>query len=167
MKLQDVLSRVESSKVFTYWQKENEDSYLSSFFKIIEDQEKDWWQVDFYSPKKDNITSFLIEQDVKIVGKDSKIFKKDHEIINKLNLAAVQITDQKAMQIAHELMQEKYKELKATKKIVILQNIKTTLWNISFITSGLKLLNVRIDAESGDVLEDSLKNILDFKRDAE
>lgn len=163
MKLQEVLERVEQSKVFTYWHKDNEDSYLSSFFKIIEDEEKDWWQVDFYNPKKDNMTSFIAEQEVKIAGKDSKIFKKNHEKIDKLDLTTVNISVQKALQLANDLLKEKYKEHRATKKIVILQNMKMTLWNVTFLTPSMKLLNVRIDADSGDILEDSLKSILEFK----
>jgi len=163
MKLQDVLEKVESSRVFDHWKKENEASYLCSFFKIVEQEEKDWWQVDFYNPKQDTITSFIKEKEVTLAGKNSKIFKKPNKTVDPLNLDEVSVDIKKALGIAEKLVKEKYEGETATKKIVILQHITDTMWNISFITKTLKLVNIKIDASTGDVLEDSMKNILEFK----
>ena len=167
MKLQDVLERVESSKVYDYWKKENASSYLCSFFKIEEEEDKDWWQIDFYNPKHDTITSFVTEKEVHLAGKDSKIFKKENKVVDPLHLDEVTIDVTKAIAIAKKLLTDKYKGEIATKKIIILQHVISTIWNISFITGGLKLINIKIDATSGDIVEDSIKNILDFKDQSE
>ena len=167
MKLQDVLERVESSKTFEYWKKDNEGSYLSSFFKIVEAEDKNWWQLDFYNPKKDKMTSFVAEKEIKLVGKDSKIFKREHDKVEKLILEKVHVDAGKAVQICLDLLKDKYDNAKVTKKIVILQNVQSIIWNISLLTPTLKLLNVRIDADSGAVLEDSYKNMLEFRSQSE
>ena len=167
MKLKDVLERVEGSKVFEYWKKDNEESYLSSFFKIIEAEDKNWWQLDFYNPKKDKMTSFVAEKEIKLVGKDSKIFKREHDQVSELSLDNVNVDEKKAVQITLDLLKDKYDNAKVTKKIVILQNVQSIIWNISLLTPTLKLLNVRIDADSGAVLEDSYKNMLEFRSQSE
>ena len=167
MNLQDTLERVEASKAYTFWKKENESAFLSSFFKIVEEAEKKWWQLDFYNPKSDLITSFIAEKEIKLVGKNSKVFKREQDQVHPLELDNISIDEQKAINIAAEVLKDKYKGGTASKKIVILQNVGGTIWNISLLTANLRLCNVRIDAASGDVVEDSFKNILEFKAQSE
>ena len=51
------------------------------------------------------------------------------------------------------------------KEVVILQNLDVgQVWNITYITKSFQTLNIKIDAETGDVLEDKLHQI--FSMDA-
>lgn len=160
--LRKTLAHVQQSPVFQSWLAEHPASYLSSFFKIIEKEEVDWWQVDFYYPKGDTITSFVVDDKVKLAAKDSAVFKKPHDVVPALDLMTVHIDVKKALQIAQKVQQEKYHTEKPSKTIVLLQMIHRTLWNISFLTSTFKLVNIRVDAQTGDVLEDSIVPLFDF-----
>lgn len=161
-KLQTALKQVQNSATFQAWLEEHPDSYLSSFFKIIEQEDVDWWQVDFYYPQGDTITSFVVNETVKLTTKDSAIFKKPESKIHALDLKTVLVDIQKALAKANEVREEKYKTEKTSKTIVLLQNISRTIWNISLLTHTFKLVNVRIDAGTGDVLEDSIVPLFDF-----
>ena len=87
--------------------------------------------------------------------------------MSELSLDNVNVDEKKAVQITLDLLKDKYDNAKVTKKIVILQNVQSIIWNISLLTPTLKLLNVRIDADSGAVLEDSYKNMLEFRSQSE
>ena len=160
--LRKTLEHVQQSPVFQAWFANHPASYLSSFFKIIEKEDVEWWQVDFYYPKGDTITSFVIDDKVKLATKDSAVFKKEKEPVLALDLTKVSIDIQKALQVAHTLQQEKYHMEKTSKTIVLLQTLNRTIWNISLLTSTFKLVNIRIDAKTGDVLEDSIVPLFDF-----
>ena len=164
MTLQKVLDQVEQSPQYTHWKQENPEAYLSSFFKIVEGDDKQWWQVDFYNPKNDTITSFVAEKEVKLSGKDSKIFKKDNAKVTELDISKVAVEPETAIKSAHDLIKGKYAQEEITKEIIILQHVTNIVWNISCVTKTLKLCNVKVDAQTGDVLEDSIKNLLEFTR---
>ncbi len=160
--LQKTLDHVQASPMFKAWLADHPAAYLSSFFKIIEGQDVDWWQLDFYYPKGDTITSFVVDDKVKLATKDSAVFKKEKDIVQALDLKVVHIDIKRALQIAQERQQEKYHMEKPSKTIVLLQMIHRALWNISFLTSSFKLVNIRVDAKTGDVLEDSIVPLFDF-----
>src|SRR3989344_2864464 len=120
-KLQTALHHVQESPVFKAWQTDHPASYLSSFFKIIEHEDVDWWQVDFYYPKGDTITSFVVDDKVKLATKDAAVFKKPDTSVKALDLTAVHVTMQEALHVAQSLQQEKYKSEKTSKTVVLLQ----------------------------------------------
>ena len=159
MNLNEFLERVERSQDFTKWKKDNPKSYLCSFFRILE--ENDDWQIDFYNPKSDTMTSFLAGDTVKVIDKDSKIFKHKDTEVEELRLKDVKFELETAMARVDEINNEK-----AIKRIIILQKInKNTTWNLTFITAAFSILNVKIDAGSGEILEQSIKPIIGYKED--
>ena len=144
-----------NSKVFKDWKLNNKNYYLSSYVLINEIP-----QFDFYNPKTDKITSFIINKEIKI-KKDQNIFKSSKEKIKELKLDKINITLKQAEEIINNL--EKYKHETFNKKIIILQNIKTTLWNISLITSTFNILNIKINAIDGNIISESYESLLNFE----
>jgi Zn-dependent metalloprotease len=160
LELKELHDAVQNSKEFKEWHKKNSDFYLCSFFTILNEQ---GWQVDYYSPSKDRIASFTYDKKIKILDTDSKIFKKEGLKVDKLNLDDIKINLKKALDIVIKLRDKKYKNEKANKIIIILQNIKKPLWNITYLTSTFNILNVKIDAKSGKILEEKIMPALSFK----
>ena len=68
--------------------------------------------------------------------------------------------------IADKLKREKYKNETLTKKIIILQNLKEFghIWNLTFLTSSFKTLNIKIDANSGKILKKKLASLITFTK---
>jgi len=160
IELKKLYDNVRDSKEFKDWHKKNQDFYLCSFFTILDEQ---GWQVDYYSPSKDRITSFICEKKVKMLNIDSKIFKKEGLKVDKLDLGEIKIDLKKALNIVLDLKNKKYPNEKANKIIIILQKIKKPLWNITYLTSTFNILNVKIDAKSGKVIEEKIMPALSFK----
>ena len=161
--IQEACERVTNTEMFTTWKEENKKAYVCSLFKIIGEGETPGWQVDFYNPTNDTISSFIADDDVEMVGKDSKIFKESNVKISKLDVKKVKIGVHEALNKVSLIKNEKYPNEVPTKKIVILQNVKGIMWNLSFMTTSFNILNVKINAESGNVIEESLKSLMSFR----
>ena len=150
------IKRLENSKEFKEWKDSNPKSYLSDFFCILDTESKDdnMWQIDFYNPNNDTITSFELPADKRkkcsLKSKDSKIFKQEQATVEKLSLTNVQWTDKNAIELAKDYLKDNHKGENPTKTILILQHnkeLKKEIWNLTFITSSLNMFNAKIDAK--------------------
>ena len=52
---------------------------------------------------------------------------------------------------------------KITKEIIILQQKEVPYWNITYITSGLNVFNIKLNAIDGNIIEQKFENIMNFK----
>lgn len=168
------LKRLKDSKEFKEWLETHKDSYLSDFFCILDKESSDdnIWQIDYYNPKEDTITSFELPADkrkkCKLKKAESKIFKHESEKVNELELNNVQINDKETMDCAREFLNENHPGEQTTKTILILQHNKELnqpIWNLTFMTTSLNMFNAKIDPTNGDILESSLKSAMTLKKE--
>ena len=159
MNFREVLKKIESSKEFKEYKKQNKDSFLADIFTIIKEKENFDWQLDYYSKSRDKITSFVI-QDKEIVKKEAEIFRKDDSEIIKLNLNNVKIPVEKALGDINKKTKEKPNEI-----IIALQVInKRETWNITYLTTSFRTLNTKIDAKSGKILSQDEASLFETLR---
>ena len=163
-KLKETIKKLESSKIFKDYKKTNPDTYLTSTFLMTENLEGDW-QLDYYSIKSKKITSFVIKDKVKSMP-ETKPFQEKESIIERLDIDKAKIDFKKVIKIADKLKREKYKNEILTKKIIVLQNLKEFghIWNLTFLTSSFKTLNIKIDASSGKILKENLAYLITFTK---
>ena len=154
MSVKDVINGVVGSKDFK--EKVNETSYLAHLFVKKEEMQ---WQIGFYNPEKDKMIvflengSFLLEDDV----------YKEEGSVTELSLDNVKVEFEQASSIVDESLQ-KYPQHQPTSQIFILQNLnQRILWNVTVITSTLHVLQLRIDANTGEVIVEKLENVMNFK----
>jgi len=152
------IQEIESSKEFKNWVKMEDGAYLSSIFTMMGDSHEINWQLDYYSPKKNMLTSFVHKNGKVKFEKDQKIFKKDGKI-NKLDIDKLKITLDECI----DSIKKKNPHEKAVKIIVVLQNKNSLVWNVTFLTSGLKVLISKINAENGDFILNEVKPIIEFR----
>jgi len=126
-----IYNKLTSSKTFKDWKDKHKDSFLCSYIVI------DKTQFDFYN-KNDTITSFTVNDNIEI-KENEKIFKKTK--LKELNLEDIKLTKEQVL----EIIRKKHPKEEFTRKIIILQNTEKPFWNITLITSSLKLLNIKID----------------------
>ncbi len=160
---QELLDKLSSAEVFTSWQEKNPKSYLYLFFTITEELPVAW-EVGFFNAKDHTAAAFLVSDEVKLLEGDSKVFKPVHESVDELQLKKVRLSVEDALSAVEKLRAEKYKNEIPHKKIIILQQVKRPLWNITLLTAGLNVLNVKVDARSGEVLEHELRSALSFNQ---
>ena len=161
MLLKKAIDKIEGSKVFKDFKKENTEYYLAHAFTMIDKVQGDW-QVG-YCNKNDKVVVFEAGKEVE-KKPEEKIFKKPDDTVNKLDLKKVELDLEKGVEIAEDLLEEKYKGEFVTKIIAILQNLETELYNITLVTQSFNLVNVRVDAKTGKVLKHSKESILGLKK---
>jgi hypothetical protein len=57
----------------------------------------------------------------------------------------------------------KYQEI-PSKKIFILQQKESPIWNITYLTQSLNILNMKINAETGQIMEEKIESAMNFQK---
>lgn len=156
------IEHLKKSKEFNGYSKKHANSYLCAAFMIIESSKKTRWQIDYYCPGNDMITTFSLEPYIEM--KESKILHKSDDSMSELNIENIDIGLEESLELTSKLKDKNYPQEKVNKIIIILQNInKKETWNITYLTSSFNVFNVNIDAQSGDVIKEKMESILNFK----
>jgi len=129
-----------------------EDAYLSSFSVMTEctKLETAAWQVDYYSPSLNKITSFVMKSKIEIKP-DQAMFQGGGA--NQLDLSATKVSFKDALAKSETILREKLKEY-GQSIIAVLQNRKKALWIITYITPSMKVACIEIDAETGESISE-------------
>ncbi|MBS3152069.1 hypothetical protein J4230_01525 [Candidatus Woesearchaeota archaeon] len=137
--------------------------FLCGAFLIcdIEDINNTEWQIDFYNTESDTITTYLVSKKIEITD-NSKILKKEDVKIEKLNINEIKTSFEDIKNKIENIL-NKYKET-AAKITVILQKQKIPMWNIIYITKKFNILNIKINAENGEVIEEKTVPLVSFER---
>jgi uncharacterized membrane protein YkoI len=165
MDLKQTIKKVESSKAFKSFFKAHPHYFLAHCFAMLVEGEKEKdikWELGYYSEKTDKIVVFETMPKVNMRPEEDA-FKKDGTI-KKLDIKKVKISLTKALKICDELTNKKYPNRSITKKIIILQNLEKEIYNITLVTLSFDILNIRIDATSGEVLSDNIQSIMGLGR---
>jgi hypothetical protein len=165
MTLKDNVKKVESSKIFKDFIKANPDYFLAHCFAMLVEGEKEKdikWELGYYSEKTDKVVVFETTPNINMRPEEDA-FKKDGTI-KKLDIKKVKINVSKALKSCEELTTKKYPNRNITKKIIILQNLEKEIFNITLVTLSFDILNIRIDAATGEVLSDNIQSIMGLGR---
>lgn len=163
MKIRKLIKKLEDSKEFKDWKKENNASSLVHVFKMFDEANKDEWQIGFYNPD-DKIITFIIGKDSIQILPESEIFKKPDAKIFKLNIEDVKVELIEALEKAKNFQEKDYPQEKPMKEIVILQKLDIgQVYNITFVTQTFNTLNIKIDAKTGEIKSHKLMSLMDPK----
>lgn len=164
MEFLEAIKKLNESKVFKEWNKNNKNKYYLSHAFIMKDQQvKEDWQIGYCNKENKKIVTFNVSDEI-IKNPETEALNDNKEIL-KLNLDKIKITLNKALEIAEKKQKEKYSAHIPFKKIIILQNLDLgQVWNITYVTNTFKTLNIKIDSETGEVLSDELLEIFKIER---
>jgi len=139
---------------------ENEEGFFLAHASIIKEVGKNaTWEFGYYHAGRDRMVIFNTEPISR--SSEQEVFKKGLTI-NPLDISKVKVTYEQAMQIAEKVRQEKYKGEPINKYIVILQNLHKQVWNVTLITSAFNIINIKIDAKTGEVISTNKHSVLDL-----
>lgn len=162
--LKEKLDKLKNSEIFKDWRKENEKSHLAHVFILLDEANKGEWQIGYYTPETSKITTFVVGEDIS-QNPDEEVFKKPGTTVKGIDLDKVKKELDSVVKSADNLQQEKYKPHTPVKKIVILQNLDIgQVWNVTYVTSSMQTLNIKIDSETGEIKEDKLVSLIEFKK---
>ena len=163
MNFKTVLKKLKESSEFKEWISKNKEAYLTYAFTMIENLENSEWQIGYYDKKLDKVTIFTINGNIEI-NPEQDVFKKPGTSVKKINLKDVKFSLDKVLKKAHSIKNKKYPKELIKKTIAILQSIELgQLWNITFITSSLNTINIKIDAKTGKIIKHELVSLFQFR----
>jgi hypothetical protein len=163
MLLNKKFTKLETSKLFKEWRKDNPKSYLAHVFRMFDEANEKIWQFGYYNDDN-TITTFILEDDVKEVP-HQEIFQKEKHKLEKLDVKKIKLDFSKALAKAQGVHSKKYSKHPIMKKIVILQTLdKKQVYNITFVTQTMHTLNVHVDSSSGKILREELISLMDIAK---
>lgn len=154
----EIVTDVETSDAYKTFHSENPDYYLAMVFSI-----GDAWKVAYYSPAADLIVTF--DTDPIKQGLPEEVFKEEDGTVEPINISDVNITIEKINQECDILHQLKYNLHPIQKKIIMLQNHGQLMYNVTMLTQTMSVINIRIDAKTGELLSDRITSAMSFKKD--
>ena len=164
MNVKYVLKRLKKDKKFNDWQKKNNNFFLVNAFIMLQDSDEiNKIQIGYCNRKENKITSFILDKD-SIDQFSDKIFKEPNAKVIKVNIKNVNIDVETALENANKFQEKYYPSAVSTKKILLLQNNgKGEIWNITFITNSLEVLHFNIDSKNGGLLMHEKSSLLQFR----
>lgn len=166
MKLRDVIAQVEADSSYSEWRKSNKKGYIAHAFMMMDKENENIWQMGYYSPEKDKITTFIVEgEDVKKTP-EMDVFKEPGSNVAKLDVSKVKIGSIEAIEKAEEVMAKEYPTAMPMKMFFIIQNINDMghIYNVTFITQDFSTVNIRISSENCKVLSHKIGKIFEFQK---
>jgi len=163
MDFKQSLENLKKNTEFKEWEKENKESYLSY---IMVTHGSNNVQIGFYNNKKDKISTFFLEDDKITDIKQDEVFKEPGSEVSKLDIEKITVEFEQAEKTADDFQKKEYSNELPTKKIFILQNIKDfgNIWNVSLMSLSFNVLNIKINAEKGDILSHKLAKLMEFQK---
>jgi hypothetical protein len=136
----------------------DEDSFISSV-SVMADYNKlqtSAWQMDFYSPSKKKIMSFLMKESIQI-RPDQDMFQTFS--VQEVEISKLNIDFSDAMQKSEAILKTEFNDTPAS-IIAVLQKREKILWIITFVTTSMKVACIEIDAESGDIVSKKCGSVI-------
>lgn len=149
---------------FKAWKKNNEDTYFSYAFNMIEEGHENPWQLGFYDKKKDRLTSFIVTAKQISINSEEEVFKAEHMEVLPIETEKIKTKVTEILNKAADLQKKEHKTEKPVKIIIILQKLGDIglIWNITYVTQTMKILNIKLKAENGEIIEHKLHSLFEF-----
>ena len=168
MKLSQLFEKLEKSKAFKELKKESKDAFFCAGFFILNfKQNTSEYSLDFRDDK--NIFTFkfpsqgdekqeIIKIKAELLPAPKPLDEIDRKLISKLKV------DIEQLQPIIEKSMDKNKVIaKLEESIAVLQTLEGKLiWNLTCVCAGFVILNIHINAISGEVTRFEKKNMMDF-----
>ncbi len=162
MDVHESIARITSSVLFKEWFEKNKNCFLAHLFVMLDEANKDTIQAGFYNPETEKMTTFMLTGSRVQKIEEQEVLKKEGRI-QKLEPSKIKLTIDEALKKAKKAF-DKYKET-PIKTFFIIQNAEEhTMYNITYMTQTLKTVNIKIDAETGEIFKQSSQKLIDFPK---
>lgn len=157
MELKDLQKKIEDTKEYKQL-KEKQDLILTHILRIQEKDKDTGWEFGYFDKDSNKITVF--EQEPFKVREPDEMLSEDN-IVEELKLDEVKTSFLQADNKVQDFAKEKG-VLSIVKKIFILQKKEGLIWNITYLTNEFKLLNIKIDAITGEIVHSDVVSVFDL-----
>ncbi len=162
-----VVFKLEETAVFKEWRAGHMSNFLSHIFVMLDEANKDLYQLGYFDPKKIKTTTFIVQikngniLNVQLL-ESSEILKTDG-ILLKLDLKKIKLGAKEVLDIAVKFKEDNYPLLTVVKSFFVLQNIRPKqVFNFTFLANSFKTLNIKISSDGGSIVRSSLKSLINI-----
>jgi len=162
MDLHVTLADLTKHVLFKEWHSSNPNYFLAHAFVMLDEENKDTWQIGFYNAEKERMVTFIVSPNNVQKTEDQEILSSGTPI-QRLLPEKVMLTVDDALQKAKACYDEHYKAEITVKQFFIIQTGKScTMFNITYFTRAMKTINIKIDASTGQVFKHSSQTLAEF-----
>lgn len=167
MDVNDIIDRVESSKDYKDFIKNNPDHYLVHLFAIIDSSHINVWQVGYYGKETDKITVIDLTEDGTVKVLPAQEAFKEQNYIAPLDIKKIKVSKDDAITIIEKVLKDNYSAESMNKIIMLLQNLPEfgQIWNATIVTATFSVINIKIDAATSKMLKHSKESLLGWKKE--
>ncbi len=164
MKVKEIIKKLEEHSEFKEWRKENKDYYIAHVFSMLDEANKNSYQIGYSNPDSTKITTFIITDEDVQIAPDSEIFKKPGTTIEKLDVDEVKIDSEEALKTAEDCRKEHYASDNPSKMFFIVQKLDVgQVYNFTFVTSTLKAINIKVATSDGKIVHHEETSLMDMR----
>jgi hypothetical protein len=137
---------------------------LVNAFIMESEQYEPFWQFGFFDDETEQIHAFVVKEHSIEVLDQSDAMKEPESYLPSLDLDLVMIGKAQAQVIALELLHEQYNLPLGNVKIFLLANDVHygVIWNITFVTATFDVVNVKVNAITGEIVFHKKHSLLDL-----
>jgi len=159
MKIQPYVDKLNSSKEYASFIKENPDAFMAAGFFVIDfEQNHNIHQLDFYVPSKKKIAAFTLDDGVIVQMLDAMNDAEPSKLDPGTNIDLEELKG-----IVQDEMKNRGMTENIGKMIAILQNVEgKKIWHVNCVLSGMNVLKSKVDDSDKSVLELDKKSMMDF-----
>lgn len=160
----EALRTIMEHKNTVQWMNNHPHSYLCHAFIMANEEGEGEWLFGFYDTNDQTISSFSMQAGEAVMSPPEEVFAEPGKIVEKLVWSSQLKPFTEALRILDTVATTFYPAEKMAKKICILQTLENrTLWNMTGVTGSLSVINVKIDALSGNVVTHTKQSLMDFR----
>ena len=159
MKIQPYVDKLNSSKEYASFVKENPDAFMAAGFFVIDfEQNHNIHQLDFYVPSKKKIAAFTLDDSVIVQMLDAMNDAEPSKLDPSTNIDLEELKG-----IVQDEMRNRGFSENIGKMIAILQNVEDKkIWHVNCVLSGMHILKAKVEDSDKSVLEMDKKSMMDF-----
>ncbi len=162
MEFENIIHKLESMKEFKEWKDKHKHYYLAHAFVMLDEPNKDIWQIGYYNKESNKIATIILEGEKVAFVPEQEILQASQQI-TELKPADVKLTVDKALEAAKACIKEHYPRELLLKSFFIIQHLpEGTVFNITFLTQSFGTINIKISTVDGTIFKHSMERLANF-----
>ncbi|MCK5474080.1 MAG: hypothetical protein KAI53_01625 [Candidatus Aenigmarchaeota archaeon] len=157
MDIKDAIKKIKESPDFS---KLEGKTLCSAIAFTNKDNDIDKWELNYYDGDTKKINRVVVSDVVELFPENS-LFKED-SAVSQINENDIVVTTKDALKIAMKHNETQYKQ-QAQKMFIALHAGKTPHWSINIITNVLSVIQIKISAKTGKIIESKTHNLFQGK----
>lgn len=157
------LGLIENIEEFKTYKEKNPEAYFYAAFLMLDstniDPKNIRWQLNFYSPLTDTVSSFLLGEPI-MANYNLEILKNEDDKLKKTDISEVVVDIKDSLLQINKLRETKFSGM-ISNIIFVLQNTKEhgIVWNVTFLKNNFSMFNVKVNAKTGDIVKEEILSL--------